>query len=54
MDQPDPLNLWPEVNQLAEALREYLDEATERIIREKNFKDPIGRETRRVRVHCQP
>lgn len=31
--------LWPEYNQLAEALREYLDEATERIIREEVFKD---------------
>jgi hypothetical protein len=32
--------LWPEFNQLAQALREYLDEATERIIREEVFKDP--------------
>jgi len=31
--------LWPEYTQLAEALREYLDEATERIIREEVFKD---------------
>jgi hypothetical protein len=32
--------LWPEFTQLAQALREYLDEATERIIREEVFKDP--------------
>jgi hypothetical protein len=38
--------LWPEYNQLAEALREYLDEATERIIREAVFKDPAEAETR--------
>jgi hypothetical protein len=31
--------LWPEYNQLAEALREYLDEATERIIQEEVFRD---------------
>jgi hypothetical protein len=31
--------LWPEFTQLAEALREYLDEATDRIIREEVFKD---------------
>jgi len=31
--------LWPEFTQLAEALRAYLDEATERIIREEVFKD---------------
>jgi hypothetical protein len=31
--------LWPEFTQLAEALREYLEEATERIIREEVFKD---------------
>lgn len=31
--------LWPEYNQLAEALREYLDQATERIIHEEVFKD---------------
>lgn len=31
--------LWPEYNQLAEALRDYLDAATERIIREAVFKD---------------
>jgi tRNA nucleotidyltransferase (CCA-adding enzyme) len=31
--------LWPEYNQLAEALREYLDEATARIIRDEVFKD---------------
>jgi hypothetical protein len=38
--------LWPEYNQLAEALREYLDEATERIIREEVFKDPGEAEAR--------
>ena len=38
--------LWPEYNQLAEALREYLDEATERIIREEVFKDPGDPEAR--------
>jgi hypothetical protein len=32
--------LWPEFNQLARALREYLDEATERIIGEEVFRDP--------------
>lgn len=31
--------LWPEYNQLAEALRAFLDEATMRIIREEVFKD---------------
>jgi hypothetical protein len=31
--------LWPEFSQLADALMEYLDEATERIIREEVFKD---------------
>ena len=31
--------LWPEFTQLADALKEYLDEATERIIREEVFKD---------------
>jgi hypothetical protein len=31
--------LWPEFSQIAEALREYLDEATERIIREEVFRD---------------
>jgi hypothetical protein len=31
--------LWPEFTQLAEALREYLDQATDRIIREEVFKD---------------
>ena len=31
--------LWPEFAQLAEALREYLEEATDRIIREEVFKD---------------
>jgi len=31
--------LWPEFTQLAEALQAYLDEATERIIREEVFKD---------------
>jgi len=31
--------LWPEFTQLAEALAEYLDEATDRIIREEVFKD---------------
>jgi hypothetical protein len=38
--------LWPEFNQLAEALREYLDEATERIIREEVFKEPDEAEAR--------
>jgi tRNA nucleotidyltransferase (CCA-adding enzyme) len=38
--------LWPEYNQLAEALREYLDEATERIIREAVFKDEAEAEAR--------
>ncbi|MDP1832320.1 MAG: hypothetical protein Q8K67_09700 [Geothrix sp.] len=31
--------LWPEFTQLADALMEYLNEATERIIREEVFKD---------------
>ncbi len=31
--------LWPEFTQLADALTTYLDEATERIIREEVFKD---------------
>ena len=31
--------LWPEFTQLAEALGAYLDEATERIIRDEVFKD---------------
>jgi hypothetical protein len=31
--------LWPEFTQLAKALMTYLDEATERIIREEVFKD---------------
>ena len=31
--------LWPEFTQLAEALREYLDEATNRIIRDEVFRD---------------
>jgi len=31
--------LWPEFSQIAEALREYLDEATERIIQEEVFRD---------------
>jgi hypothetical protein len=30
----------PEFTQLAEVLRNYLDEATERIIREEVFRDP--------------
>jgi tRNA nucleotidyltransferase (CCA-adding enzyme) len=38
--------LWPEYNQLAEALREYLDEATARIIREEVFKDEEEPESR--------
>jgi hypothetical protein len=38
--------LWPEYNQLAEALREYLDEATARIIREEVFKDAEEPESR--------
>ena len=38
--------LWPEFTQLAEALRAYLDEATERIIREEVFKDPEDPEAR--------
>ena len=32
--------LWPEFSQLAEALSEYLEEATERIIREEVFRGP--------------
>jgi hypothetical protein len=31
--------LWPEFTQLAEALREYLDEATDRIIRDEVFRE---------------
>lgn len=31
--------LWPEFTQLAEALQSYLNEATERIIREEIFRD---------------
>ncbi len=31
--------LWPEFVQLAEALADYLNEATDRIIREEVFKD---------------
>ena len=31
--------LWPEFTQLAEALKAYLNEATERIIREEVFRD---------------
>ena len=31
--------LWPEFAQLAEALAEYLDEATDRIIRDEVYKD---------------
>lgn len=38
--------LWPEYTQLAEALRDYLDEATERIIREEVFKDQADPENR--------
>jgi len=38
--------LWPEFTQLAEALRAYLDEATERIIREEVFKDTAEAEER--------
>jgi len=38
--------LWPEYNQLADALREYLDEATARIIREEVFKDDAEAEAR--------
>jgi hypothetical protein len=38
--------LWPEYNQLVEALRAYLDEATERIIREEVFTDPEDPEAR--------
>ena len=38
--------LWPEFTQLAQALREYLDEATERIIREEVFRDPGDPEAR--------
>jgi len=38
--------LWPEFTQLSQALREYLDEATERIIREEVFKDAMDPETR--------
>lgn len=38
--------LWPEFSQLAEALRDYLEEATERIIREEVFKDTVDAESR--------
>lgn len=38
--------LWPEFTQLSQALREYLDEATDRIIREEVFKDPGDPEDR--------
>ncbi len=38
--------LWPEYEQLADALREYLDEATARIIREEVFKDAEDPEPR--------
>jgi tRNA nucleotidyltransferase (CCA-adding enzyme) len=38
--------LWPEYNQVAETLREYLDEATARIIREEVFKDVDEPESR--------
>ncbi len=38
--------LWPEFAQLAEALGEYLEEATERIIREEVFKDAADAESR--------
>ena len=38
--------LWPEFTQLAEALQAYLDEATERIIREEVFKDAAEAEAR--------
>ena len=38
--------LWTEFTQLAEALRAYLDEATERIIREEVFRDPEDPEAR--------
>lgn len=38
--------LWPEYYQLAEALREYLDDATARIIREEVFKDTDDPEAR--------
>jgi len=38
--------LWPEFVQLAEALRTYLDEATERIIREEVFRDAEDPEER--------
>jgi len=38
--------LWPEYIQLADALMAYLDEATERIIREEVFKDAADPEER--------
>jgi tRNA nucleotidyltransferase (CCA-adding enzyme) len=38
--------LWPEFTQLSEALRDYLDEATERIIREEVFRDQADPENR--------
>jgi tRNA nucleotidyltransferase (CCA-adding enzyme) len=37
--------LWSEFNQFAEALREYLDAAMERIIREEVLKDSTEPET---------
>jgi len=39
--------LWPEYTQLAEALMTYLNEATERIIREEVFRDTDEVEERR-------
>jgi hypothetical protein len=39
--------LWPEFTQLADALRTYLEEATERIIREEVFKDTDEPEERK-------
>ena len=44
--------LWPEFTQLAEALMTYLNEATERIIREEVFRDTA--EPRRDRGHDSP
>lgn len=38
--------LWPEYTQLAEALREYLEQATARIIREEVFRDAEEAEER--------
>ena len=40
--------LWPEFNPLAEALREDLDEATERIIREAVFQGAAEPEDRQA------